>query len=364
MTESTHATILRRMTRAHAADVVENPLTSSRAVRLALTKAANDAAGLVLTVSSVAEEVNDLDAMLAGLPDGIMLVGLQRSGQLVGLIALDMQLRAAVLEMETMGVLSGQVADDRAPTQTDKVMCDPLLAGFLAAFPDAVRSTALEGWGDHVTHEARIADTRAAGLLLADVSYRLLQMDVQLGTTDRQGVLLMMLPFVEAVTEKPAPVPPLTPDWATEFTKVINDAPASLTALLHRFSIPLATAQKLHVGMVLQLPGCRVSSVKLIAADAKVVAQAKLGQSGGMRAVRIEAAPLPDLHDLDTAAAVIPMPEQHVAAQGDLGAAINDMAPMAPMSGLDDDPAVGSIDDEPAFGAAPMFADAADLTPN
>ncbi len=72
MTDSTQATILRRMTSSHETDVAENPLTSSRAVRLALTKAANDSVGLVLTVSSVAEDVSALDAMLDGLPDGLM----------------------------------------------------------------------------------------------------------------------------------------------------------------------------------------------------------------------------------------------------------------------------------------------------
>lgn len=187
MTESTHATLLRRMTRSHDADVVENPLTSSRAVRLALTKAANDTVGLVLSVSSVAEDVSGLDAMLDGLPDGLMLIGLHQQDRLVELIALDMQLCAAVLEMETMGVLSSQSVDDRAPTRTDKMMCDPMIAGFLDVFPQAVRGTDLDGWADDVAHKDRIVDTRTAGLLLDDCRYRIVQMTVQLVPADRQG---------------------------------------------------------------------------------------------------------------------------------------------------------------------------------
>jgi flagellar motor switch protein FliM len=297
MTESTHATLLRRMTRPQDVDVVENPLTSSRAVRLALTKAANDTVGLILTVSSVAEDVSELDAMLDGLPDGLMLVGLHRQDRLVGLIALDMQLRAAVLEMETMGVLSPQSADDRAPTRTDKMMCGPLIAGFLDAFPQAVRGTDFDGWGDHITHEDQIADTRSAGLLLDDCPYRIVQMNVQLGAADRQGLLLVALPLVDEPQDVSQPVEVAT-NWNVDFPKAVQDAPAVLTALLHRFSLPLATARALQIGTVLPLPGCNVSSVRLIATDGKAVAQAKLGQSGGMRAVRLQAAPLPDLHDL------------------------------------------------------------------
>jgi len=316
MTETTHATILRRMTRAHDGGVAENPLTSSRAVRLALTKAANDAAGLVLAVSSVAEDVKPLDAVLEALSDGLMLVGLHRLGRLVGLIALDIELRGAVLEVETMGVLSSEAADPREPTQTDKVMCDPLLAQFLSAFPDAVRGTPLDGWGDDITHDARIADARAAGLLLDDVHYRSVQMVVQLGETDRQGTLIMVLPDVEVASAPPRPVAAAPSNWTTDFPNVVQDASASLTALLHRFSIPLAKAQQFEVGTLLPLQGCRVSSVKLIATDEKVVAQAKLGQSSGMRAVRVEPAPLPELHELETAMSMVSDQVVSMSAQG------------------------------------------------
>jgi flagellar motor switch protein FliM len=307
MSESTHATLLRRMTRSHDVGVAENPLTSSRAVRLALTKAANDTVGLVLTVSSVAEDVSTLDPMLDGLPDGLMLVGLYRQDRLVGMIALDMQLRAAVLEMETMGALSPQPVDDRAPTRTDKMMCGPLIAGFLDAFPQAVRGTDFDGWGDHIVHEDQIADTRTAGLLLDDCPYRVVQMNVQLGSADRQGLLLMVLPLVEELQDAPLPTEIAT-DWDVDFPKAVQDAPAAMTALLHRFSLTLATARALQVGTVLPLPGCSVSSVRLVAPDGHEVAQARLGQSGGMRAVRLQAAPLPDLHDLTAPMGAEPEP--------------------------------------------------------
>ena len=307
MTESTQATLLRRMTRSQETDVVDNPLTSSRAVRLALTKAANNAAGLVLTVTSVAQDVSTLDEVLDGLPDGLMLVGLHRQGQLVGLIALDMQLRAAVLEMETMGSLSATTAEDRVPTHTDKVLCEPLIAAFLAAFPEAVRGTAFEGWGDGITHDDRIKDARMAGLLLDDCPYRLVQMNVQLGAADRQGALLMLLPLIESPRVEVMPDKEET-DWKTQFPKAVQDAPAALTALLHKFSVPLATARALGVGTVLPLPGCRVSSVRLVAPDGQEVAQAKLGQSGGMRAVRLQSAPAPDLHELGAQAVANPFP--------------------------------------------------------
>lgn len=312
MAESTHATILRRMTRSQEADVGENPLTTSRAVRLALSKAANDTVGLVLTVSSVAQDISALDTMLDSLPAGLMLVGLHRKGQVVGLIALDMQLRAAVLEMETMGVLSATAAEDRAPTHTDKVLCEPLITAFLGAFPEAVRGTAFDGWGDGITQHDRVKDTRTAGLVLDDCPYRLVQMDVQLGPADRHGVLFMALPLIDVPKVEEAPTKHKA-DWNTRFPKVVEDAPAALTALLHRFSVPLALARSLRVGTVLPLAGCSVSSVRLLAPDGQEVAQAKLGQSGGKRAVRLQTAPMPDLHDLHAPLAAGPLPLARIA---------------------------------------------------
>ena len=59
------------------------------------------------------------------------------------------------------------------------------------------------------------------------------------------------------------------------------------------------------------LPGCTVSSVRLLSPDGQVVAQAKLGQVGGYRAVRLEAAPPPELSDLcdGSVETVVPLPD-------------------------------------------------------
>lgn len=276
---------------------VASPLTTSRAVRLALVKAASDAGGLVLTVASTGDDVGRLDDLLGGLDTGLMLVGIHRKGALAGFVAVDMQLRAAMLEMQTMGRLSDHAADDRPTTGTDKALCDPLLAGFLAALPPAVKGTGYEGWVDDVTLGDRLADSRLAGLLLKDGDYRVLRMTVDLGAADRQGAVLLALPMqAQPVAEPVAPAKAV--DWDSAFAAAVHGAPASLTARLHQFTMTLGQAQSLRVGDVVPLPGCTVSSVRLIAPDGRTVAQAKLGQLAGHRAVRIELATPAQMHDL------------------------------------------------------------------
>lgn len=300
MTENTHSSILRRMTGQRATGADENPLTSSRALRLALTKAANDTVGLVLTVTSIEENVQPLDEMLAALNDSLMLIELHRDSALVGVAAFDMQLRAAILEMQTVGSLIGAPADERAATGTDKQMCEPVLENFLQALPQALHGTEFEGWLDGIGIGSQFASTRAAGLVLNDQGYRTLRLSVDLGVSDRTGMILLSVPPVPHPTHGPAQ-PEEDVDWGTQFQTAVSDAPASLEAILHRFHIPLAQARNLAVGQMIPLPGCTVSSIRLITADGDKVAEAKLGQVGGKRAVRIESAPMPRMGELSGA---------------------------------------------------------------
>ena len=307
MTEGTHANILRRMAGMQVGGDAQSPLTSSRAVRLVLAKVAQDSVGLPLAVSSVAEDVADLDATLAALPDGLMLVRLERADQTVGLMGLDMQLRAAVLEVTTTGKLLAQVAEDRPPTGTDRFLCDALIKGFLDSFPEAVRATAFEGWAQDTAAGELFADTRLAGLILAPNRYRTVQMTVQLGQTDRQGLLLLALPLPEPDPVEGLPKPEAIA-WEPAFTAAVTAAPVSLAARLHNFRLTLAEARPLKVGAVLPLGGCTVSSARLCTTDGRLVARGRLGQSGGMRALRIEAPPALDMRDLPmTPSAEMPM---------------------------------------------------------
>ena len=75
------------------------PLTSSRALRVAMTRAADKALGLSLSVTSVGEETLQLEAVIETLPNDYLYAGLLRLGEVTGFIGLDAQMRAAVIEM-------------------------------------------------------------------------------------------------------------------------------------------------------------------------------------------------------------------------------------------------------------------------
>lgn len=266
-------------------------------MRLAVTRAADKTHAMPLTVTGLEEEVRDLDAMLETITADMLLVGMVKDQVLMGLAALDTQLRSALIEMQTVGTVLPGPPDDRPPTGTDATMAEPLLGSILAHLSETAARTPLDGWGQGLSPLGRVTNTRAAGLILPERPYRIVRMMIDLQVDGRQGKLLMALPDHLTLTA-PAEAPDVDVDWSTRFQTAVNAAPVRLAAELHRFKAPLVAVETMAVDHVIPLTGCHVASVKLRAADGRAVATARLGQSGGMRAVRIEQADLPGMEDL------------------------------------------------------------------
>lgn len=307
MADNSHTSILRRMTDPRADEVAQSPLTTSRAVRMAMIKAAHGALGLVVTVTGVEEMTQSLDEMLSGLPDNLMLVALQRQSQPVGLLCLDMQMRAAIVELQTIGQVSKFPPDARPATSTDKQMSEQLMTALLHDLTESVTGTEFEGWLDGLSHHEMVPHVRAAALMLEDQEYRILRMSIDLGIEGRAGDIILALPLQAEAPAPEEPVPDKIP-WDPAFRQVLANAPSVFDVELHRFEIPLMQAENLQVGQVLPLPGCTVSSARLVSLDGRVELSAKLGQIGGKRAVRIEQAPVAGMSDL---AALPPDQPQH-----------------------------------------------------
>lgn len=359
MADQQHTSILRRMAGRQGQDVGQNPLTSSRAVRIALTKVAQDSVGLNLTVGSIDEVVQPLDDMLAELSDDLMLVALRRGGNLAGLAAVDMQLRAAVVEMQTVRAVAEKPVESRAATRTDKRMCDPLLNGLIATLPHAVAGTEFEGWLDNASPGEMLQSVRSAGLVLDDHPYRVLRLQVTLAGGGREGMIALILPLL---TQHIAPAAPVSDkiDWPMAFQATVCEAPLAFDAELCRFDMPIGQAENLSVGDLIPLEGCTVASVQLRALDGQAIRHARLGQSNGRRAIRIAPQELPDMEELtplpgDALAASV---SQALSSDDAHGSLVSDPL-MANESALDEDSLGGSMQDEfeaiPSEGEEPDF---------
>lgn len=289
--------IISRMTKRPEKGAAGVPLTSSRALRLAVTRAADRALGMTLNVAQVTEAILPLDGMIADLPTDMSYVRLERSGSLAGFIAFDLQLRAATIEIQTIGTVSPNNATDRAHTGTDMMLAAPLGEAVLALLPQTTQGSDLEGWSEGAMRGEPFENLRAAGLALTDADYRVMRVTVDLVPDSRQGTLIIALPNHQTL---PVAAPDVTSDvtWNTRMHATVSDAPAALRAVLHRMNMPLGQVNALKIGSILPLYGATVGSVRLFAPDETCVGTARLGQSAGMRAVRIQPPPVADLRDI------------------------------------------------------------------
>jgi flagellar motor switch protein FliM len=253
---------------------------------------------MVVSVNSLQEEVMSLDDLLGSIGPELMLLAMMSGNQMLGIAAVGGQLSAALMELQTVGRVLDLPAEERPATRTDARMTEPLLNAFLSHLKETAIQTPLDGWGHDFAVGEKMESTRAAGLVLENGPYHVIRISLDLGVADRVSELSIALPHLVKAASKVAK-PEKVGDWDTQFKTVIDSSPARLTAQLHRFNLPLYQAENLSVGQVLPLPGCTVGSVKLLACDGRRIATARLGQSGGMRAVRIEAAPHLEMEDMD-----------------------------------------------------------------
>ena len=318
MTDADIRSVLAQMARAGGAASKSGVVTPARALRLSLTRAVEGAAGLKVTVLSVSEAPGVLDDVVAAVGTEDLVLGLNGAGGLLGVAVLDRELRSAFVEAQTMGRLSTMPAPDRPVSVADAALATPVVDAFLVELSMAAGPTALDGWTTEVSAGARVDGARGTGLKLAENTYRIATMTVDLGIADREGRLTVALPMSRApLAEKPNKA-----EWSVEMEKAVLASSASLRAVLHRLDLPLDRAESLNVGDVLPLGGASLGALRLEAEGGLLAGHARLGQVHGMKAVRVGPPAPPEMIEtpsLPTAARMVasdpPSGVDHAAAQ-------------------------------------------------
>lgn len=341
--------VLQRLMRS-AQEVAREPVTSARALRLAMARSAERSVGLALTVIGVTEEVMPLDALLKQVDPAWMLMSIGADERLLGFAGLDLEARTAVVEVQTLGALRTAPAADRPVTASDAALCAPFVARFLSDFAVTSDGTPLSGWTDDLAAGARFADARAVGMVLPEADMRLVRLSLDLGTGDRQGMLALALPVRRAALRPERTGP--GPGFADLLQANLMQAPAVLTAVLHRLRLPLTAIDGFAIGQAIPLSGVTVRSVRLEGPDGTAVAEGRLGQITGLRAVRIETRGAAEIADVSLAARRTPPVLRPAEAPA---------APAPPDAGAAFAAALSATDDGSEGGAqrdAPMPSDA------
>lgn len=285
MTGDHAESVLRQLAR--PAKPAAPPETSARAMRMALIRAAERSSGLAITVLDVTEQVAALDDVLRAADPDLMLISLAKDSLICGIVGVDLELRTALIEVQTTGRLGRQAAESRPITATDAALSLPLISALIAELAQQSAGAGPESWAAGHQPEGRINNLRAAEMMLPDADYRFVRMLVGLGQGDRRGMISLAIALPRATQTD---VGSRGPRFAEALRANVLGAQAELNAVLHRLQLPLFTAEGLAVGQLLALPGVTVTSVRLEGPDGRMVGRGRLGQSAGLRAIRIEAA--------------------------------------------------------------------------
>lgn len=253
-----------------------------KALRRSLARAAAEQCDLPLAVLAARQSNKIPEDLTEVLSDKDLLVVLDGPGGRMGAVTMDAPLVTALIQKQTIGQVMGKGPSERNYTPTDAAMTAEFLEKSFRKVADL-----LEGQTDQMIFSgyrfgAQIEDVRSLVLGLEAEDYRLITLNVDLAVGAMQGVMNLILPeptAEELGKGKGASGPCLGHN--------LGAMRAELSAVLCKVRVPLNEFSALQVGELLQLDQAFLYETDLIAIGGQTIAQGRLGQLNGSRAVRL-----------------------------------------------------------------------------
>jgi flagellar motor switch protein FliM len=271
---------------------------ADRSWRIALARAAQDTLSLPLDVPRLSLHLRSLTEVTDLLPDRALLAVLEGPGECLGLLAFSPPVLAGLIEVQTMGRVLAQAPLPRKPTRTDAAMVAGVIERAMAALDESLADEADLVWAGGFRYASFLDDPRPLGLLLEDQTYRVLTAQVSLAGGAKSGEVILALP-AEGRGHRPTLAATLDQDAHAvhAFSQSLCDAvlgvPCQLDAVLARVVVSLATVLAMEPGTLIPLPSASLSELRVEGMTGQAMAEARLGQNRGMRALRLGGAVAP-----------------------------------------------------------------------
>lgn len=266
--------------------------------RLAFARAARDVIGLHVDVTGLRLARRGLAELLDLPPERALIALLDGPAAGLGMIAVAPEILSALIEMQTIGKVAPQPPAPRRPTRTDAAMVAGLIDRALIELESILAEEADLEWAGGFRYASFLEDPRPLGLLLEDQPYRVLSADLQVAAADpaaapRRGQVILALP-AEGRGQRPAarrggrgPAREAGAGFSGALGEAVLAADCRLDAAICRLVLPLAQVMALAPGQVLTLTGAALDKITLSGIDGRPLAQARLGQQRGLRALRL-----------------------------------------------------------------------------
>jgi len=292
MTENSHRSILQRIAAGGVAPGVASSARSGgpavSALRLEAARSVRGSFGLTAVIDICEASKPTLDDLEKEVvPEGLAVILNGPDGRL-GLAVYSPELAISMLEWRLLVALATEAPPNRPLTATDGAVLADFLDPLLVRFGNVMRDEHGEDWAQGFVQGRRIEDPRHVPLTLAAGSYRAFRLGLRLGQGTRGGKVFIALPEPRKAAEigKAAHGRP----WPDALQAGVLGAELTLNAVLWRMRMPAAAIKRLKVGDLVQLPAAALVGVKLQGPGDVTVAEGRLGQVQGDRAVKINGA--------------------------------------------------------------------------
>lgn len=288
-------TLRRKLSKIRAEAQAAAPSGGEKLWRLALARAFRDVARLEVEVVSGRQSRLSLSEILDHEMERALILLLQGPGAGLGLIVLSPDVLAGTVEMMTLGRCGDRAPEPRRPSRTDAAMLSPLADRALGGLQALLEDHDDLVWADGFHFASFIEEARPLGLVLDDIAYRVLWVELSLAMGKRKGWVMLVLPaegqgrrpgVVEAAA-LPTPVGEDEDRFSHRLAEQVGMSACQLDAVLGRLSMPLSQAMALTVGAVIPIPASGLARMSLEGLDGRRLAEGKLGQHRGMRAIRL-----------------------------------------------------------------------------
>lgn len=292
MAERDDPRVLRKKLAQSGTGVVPGGSGAERAWRVVLARAARDAMTVGLDVTRAYGSRASLSEVL-DLPTAHSLIAvLHGPAEGIGLLAISAPLLAAMTEMQTIGRVSTVVPVPRKPTRTDAAMVSGFVDMALTGLDAALAEEADLIWAGGFQYASFLDDPRPLGLLLEDIAYRVMIAEVSIEGGARLGQIVMALP-AEGRGKRPRSASHALPEvtsrqmFAAHLAGQVDGATCVLQAVVHRMFCPLSDVMGLQPGAILPLSLASIDRIGLEGLGGGRIAEGRLGQNRGMRAIRL-----------------------------------------------------------------------------
>lgn len=325
----------------------------------AFATGAEQTCALPLTLDNSTQRVAAPDAIEEALPEDGLLAFLAAADGAVGVIALDTQMLAALIEIQTLGIVRSTPAEVRATTRTDLYMCETFINTVLQSVSEEAPPGDLKKMFQGFHLENAISDRRKMCFRLTEDRYSLFDLSLGLGDGAKDARVLICLPAERcAPGQKPGGGAPDTASWSEQLHKTVAHGAVRCNMILHRKRMPLSEVTDLKIGDRVNIPLTAIATVEVTGCDGGQVATARLGQVDGQKAVRINAgAPADREYSAITVGSQV-VPEIASLATPDAAGSPVDVPGLAPgVTAIPDAPGSEPSTDSPPLPDLPPLAD-------